>query len=170
MPFGVITIELAEVKGRDDDSVRINQAAKVGYVLRNFRLRGKKNSTGHMAYERQAAITCLSAHVPRNPPNSPQPPSQNTRGVQRGNGATPDGTEATEGFGFQPPEIASASTGIFVRRPFASTMTIDTYPLVMDVPVMQRVSDAMYEFRLIGKPFNIAKMIQPESGEITAGS
>jgi NitT/TauT family transport system substrate-binding protein len=52
----------------------------------------------------------------------------------------------------------------------AATMTIDTYPLVMDVPVMQRVSDAMYEFRLIGKPFNIASMIQPESGEITSGS
>jgi NitT/TauT family transport system substrate-binding protein len=52
----------------------------------------------------------------------------------------------------------------------AATMTIDTYPLAMDVPVMQRVSDAMYEFRLIGKPFNIASMIQPESGEITGGS
>jgi NitT/TauT family transport system substrate-binding protein len=52
----------------------------------------------------------------------------------------------------------------------AATMTLDTYPLVMDVPVMQRVSDAMYEFGVIGKPFNIGSMIQPESGEITGGS
>src|SRR5690242_1233607 len=34
----------------------------------------------------------------------------------------------------------------------AATMTLDTYPLVMDVPVMQRVSDAMYEFGVINKP------------------
>jgi hypothetical protein len=45
-------------------------------------------------------------------------------------------------------------------------MTIDTYPLVMDVPVMQRVSDAMYEFGVINKPYKITGMIQPESGEI----
>jgi NitT/TauT family transport system substrate-binding protein len=48
----------------------------------------------------------------------------------------------------------------------AATMTIDTYPLVMDVPVMQRVSDAMYEFGVINKPYKITGMIQPESGEI----
>jgi NitT/TauT family transport system substrate-binding protein len=48
----------------------------------------------------------------------------------------------------------------------AATMTIDTYPLVMDVPVMQRVSDAMYEFGVIGKPYQLTNMIQPESGEI----
>jgi NitT/TauT family transport system substrate-binding protein len=49
----------------------------------------------------------------------------------------------------------------------ASTMTIDTYPLAMDVPVMQRVSDAMYEFGVINKPYDIADMIQPEQGEVT---
>jgi hypothetical protein len=48
----------------------------------------------------------------------------------------------------------------------AATMTLDTYPLVMDVPVMQRVADAMYEFGVIGKTYNIADMIQPEPGEI----
>lgn len=101
---------LAEVKGRDDDSVRVSQAAKVGYSLRNFRLRGKKNGTGHMAYERQAAIACLSAHVPQNPPNSPQPPLQNPRELQlAGNNASPEGTEATEGFGFQLPEAGKAN-------------------------------------------------------------
>lgn len=49
----------------------------------------------------------------------------------------------------------------------ASTMTLDTYPLVMDVPVMQRVADAMYQFGLISKPYNITSMIQPEPGEVT---
>jgi NitT/TauT family transport system substrate-binding protein len=48
----------------------------------------------------------------------------------------------------------------------AATMTINSYPLVMDVPQMQRVSDAMYEFGVISKPYNIANMIQPEAGEI----
>jgi len=57
-----------------------------------------------------------------------------------------------------------AHTG--VSKEIAATMTLDTYPLVMDVPVMQRVADAMFEFGLIGKSFNITSMIQPESGEI----
>jgi hypothetical protein len=101
---------LAEVKGRTDDSVRVSQAAKVGYSLRNFRLRGKKNSTGHMAYERQTAIACLSAHVPQNPPNPPQPPAQNHWEMQlAGNSASPEGSEATEDFGFQPPEAGDAN-------------------------------------------------------------
>lgn len=53
-----------------------------------------------------------------------------------------------------------------VTKVVAATMTLDTYPLVMDVPVMQRVPDAMYEFGVISKPYNITNMIQPESGEI----
>jgi hypothetical protein len=32
--------------------------------------------------------------------------------------------------------------------------------------VMQRVSNAMYEFGVIKKQFNVASMIQPEQGEI----
>jgi hypothetical protein len=36
----------------------------------------------------------------------------------------------------------------------------------MDVPVMQRVADAMYEFGVIRNRFSISSMIQPESGEI----
>jgi NitT/TauT family transport system substrate-binding protein len=48
----------------------------------------------------------------------------------------------------------------------AATMTLDTYPLVMDVPVMQRVPDAMYEFGVIKKQYQIDSMIQPEPGEI----
>jgi NitT/TauT family transport system substrate-binding protein len=53
-----------------------------------------------------------------------------------------------------------------VTKEIAATMTLDTYPLVMDVPVMQRVADAMYEFGVITKPYEITKMIQQEPGEI----
>jgi NitT/TauT family transport system substrate-binding protein len=49
----------------------------------------------------------------------------------------------------------------------AATMTLDTYPLAMDVPVMQRVADAMYEFGVIKKQYDITKMIQPQPDEIT---
>ena len=101
---------LAEVKGHDDDLIRVAQAAKVGYFLRSFRLQGKKNSTGHMAYEKQTAIARLSAHVPQNSPNSPQPPAQNLREMQlAGNKASPEGSEATEGFAFQTPQAGSAN-------------------------------------------------------------
>lgn len=48
----------------------------------------------------------------------------------------------------------------------ASTMTLDSYPLVMDIPEMQRVADAMYQFGVIGRPYKIINMIQPEPGMI----
>ena len=51
----------------------------------------------------------------------------------------------------------------------ASTMTINSYPLNMDVPTMQRVSDAMFEFGLMPgyrKPYRISEMIQPEPGTV----
>ena len=51
----------------------------------------------------------------------------------------------------------------------AATMTLDTYPLGMDVPVMQRVSDAMFEFGEtpgLKQPYDIAAMIPPEPGEV----
>ena len=51
----------------------------------------------------------------------------------------------------------------------ASTMTIDSYPLIMDVPTMQRVSDAMFEFGLMPgykQPYPITDMIQPEPGMV----
>ncbi len=56
-----------------------------------------------------------------------------------------------------------------VSQRVAATMTLDTYPLVMDVPVMQRVADAMFEFGVtpgLKQPYDIAEMIQPEPGEI----
>jgi NitT/TauT family transport system substrate-binding protein len=48
----------------------------------------------------------------------------------------------------------------------ADVMTIDTYPLTMDVPRMQRVANAMLEFGVIKKPYNISNMIQPEPGMV----
>ena len=48
----------------------------------------------------------------------------------------------------------------------AANMTLDSFPLAMDVPVMQRVPDAMYQFGVLGQHYNISNMIQPEPGEI----
>ena len=48
----------------------------------------------------------------------------------------------------------------------ADTMAIDTYPLDMDVPQLQRVADSMFEFGLTATPYPITKMIQPEPGLI----
>jgi NitT/TauT family transport system substrate-binding protein len=58
-----------------------------------------------------------------------------------------------------------------VKQLQAATMTIDTYPLAMDIPAMQRVSDAMFEFGVenglgLSKPYQIVKMVQPEPGEV----
>jgi NitT/TauT family transport system substrate-binding protein len=61
-------------------------------------------------------------------------------------------------------------TAAFAATPLqAATMTLDTYPLGMDVPSMQRVSDAMFEFGLeqgLKHPYQITNMIQHEPGEI----
>ncbi len=54
-----------------------------------------------------------------------------------------------------------------VSPELAATMTLDTYPLAMDVPVMQRVADAMYEFGVIKNQYDITKMIEPQPDEIT---
>jgi NitT/TauT family transport system substrate-binding protein len=73
---------------------------------------------------------------------------------------------------------AAVETGLVTQipKPFAvvplqaATMTINTYPLIMDIPVMQRVSDAMFEFGLEGgfkQPYQITNMIQPEPGMVT---
>ncbi|MGH3281433.1 MAG: ABC transporter substrate-binding protein [Trebonia sp.] len=52
----------------------------------------------------------------------------------------------------------------------AATMAIDTYPLSMDVPQLQRVADSVYEFGLTPgakRPYKISDMIQPE-GDLIA--
>jgi NitT/TauT family transport system substrate-binding protein len=64
-------------------------------------------------------------------------------------------------------EQALVQNHVAATAELAATMTLDTYPLVMDVPVMQRVPDAMYEFGVTKTEYDIAKMIQPEPGEIT---
>jgi NitT/TauT family transport system substrate-binding protein len=48
----------------------------------------------------------------------------------------------------------------------AATMAIDSYPLEIDVPQLQRVADSMYEFRLTPGRYDISRMIQPEPGLI----
>ncbi len=51
----------------------------------------------------------------------------------------------------------------------AALMTLNSYPLIMDVPTMQRVSASMFEFGLergLKSPFDISKMIQWEPGTI----
>ncbi|HTU71968.1 MAG TPA: ABC transporter substrate-binding protein [Trebonia sp.] len=56
-----------------------------------------------------------------------------------------------------------------VAKQIAALMTLDTYPLTMDVPTMQRVSNAMFEFGLepgLKKPYNISNMTQTEPGMI----
>jgi NitT/TauT family transport system substrate-binding protein len=53
-----------------------------------------------------------------------------------------------------------------VSQLVAANMTLDTYPLAMDVPVMQRVPDAMYQFKVLGAHYNITDMIQSEPGEV----
>ena len=52
-----------------------------------------------------------------------------------------------------------------VTKLIAANMTLDTYPLSMDVPVMQRVPDAMYQFGVLTQHYNITNMIEPEPGE-----
>ncbi len=63
-------------------------------------------------------------------------------------------------------EAALVKNKVAPTAEIAATMTLDTYPLAMDVPVMQRVADAMYQFGVIGKPYQIDRMIQQEPGEI----
>jgi NitT/TauT family transport system substrate-binding protein len=49
----------------------------------------------------------------------------------------------------------------------ADTMAIDTYPLAMDVPQLQRVADSMFQFGLTATRYQIRTMIQPEPGLIS---
>ncbi len=64
-------------------------------------------------------------------------------------------------------EQALLKNGAAPTAEMAATMTLDTYPLSMDIPVMQRVPDAMFQFGVIKKPYNITNMIQPQPDEIT---
>lgn len=49
----------------------------------------------------------------------------------------------------------------------ADTMALDSYPLAIDVPQLQRVADSMFEFDLTPRakaPYQMSNMIQPEPG------
>ncbi len=48
----------------------------------------------------------------------------------------------------------------------AATMSLDSYPLNMDVPQLQRVANTMFEFGLTSTAYDIRRMIQPEPGLI----
>jgi NitT/TauT family transport system substrate-binding protein len=67
--------------------------------------------------------------------------------------------------------VVEAALEKYMRIPpiVAATMAINTYPLAIDVPQLERVADAMYEFGLtpaVRVPYNIESMIQTEPGEI----
>jgi NitT/TauT family transport system substrate-binding protein len=52
----------------------------------------------------------------------------------------------------------------------ADNMSIDSYPLAMDLPELQRVPDSMFEYGLTPgakSAYQIAKMVQPEPGLIS---
>lgn len=127
------------------------QAAKVGYFLRKFRLRGKKNSSGNKAYEREAAIACLSAHVPQNPPNSPQSPSMCPGEIQPAeNNASPEGTEATEGLGVPPTQDDKTNHGVAAGRggDFGNSSTTVAVAVLPAEPDANSTEDEMVEGEL----------------------
>ncbi|MBO0819411.1 MAG: ABC transporter substrate-binding protein [Nocardiopsaceae bacterium] len=58
----------------------------------------------------------------------------------------------------------------------ADTMTVDSYPLDIGIPQMQRVANEMYQFRVMppgfsyqGQPYQMSKMIQSEPAMINGG-
>jgi NitT/TauT family transport system substrate-binding protein len=60
-------------------------------------------------------------------------------------------------------------TPLAAAKQIASLMTINNYPLTMDVPEIQRVSNSMFQFGLepgLAKPYALINMIQPEPGMI----
>jgi NitT/TauT family transport system substrate-binding protein len=63
-------------------------------------------------------------------------------------------------------ELALLRNRVVPSREIVANMSLPTYPLTMDVPEMQRVPDAMREFGIISRPYDITAMIQPESGEV----
>lgn len=46
----------------------------------------------------------------------------------------------------------------------AANIPAESYPLSMSASAMQRVADAMYQYGLIPKPFQVSSMIQPAQG------
>jgi NitT/TauT family transport system substrate-binding protein len=67
-------------------------------------------------------------------------------GQQAADGSRGDVERAMERYTGLPPLIAA-------------TMSIDTYPLTLDLPALQRVPNSMLEFGVIDKPYNIREML-----------
>jgi NitT/TauT family transport system substrate-binding protein len=51
----------------------------------------------------------------------------------------------------------------------ADSMTVNNYPLSMSIPAIQRVADAMYEFGVLSREYEVTKMVQPEPGMVRSG-
>jgi NitT/TauT family transport system substrate-binding protein len=65
--------------------------------------------------------------------------------------------------------LAPAGAQPASAQQIASLLTLDSYPLAMDVPELQRVSDVMFQFGLeagLAKPYPMIQMIQPEPGMV----
>lgn len=61
-------------------------------------------------------------------------------------------------------------TYLSISPMIAANMAIDSYPLEVDVPQLQRVADSMFEFGLtpgVKSPYKISAMVQPEPGMIS---
>jgi hypothetical protein len=56
----------ASIKASDDKTRHKAKAARIGYVLRNFRIKKNSGSRAYATYSRQAAIDTISAQVPEN--------------------------------------------------------------------------------------------------------
>jgi NitT/TauT family transport system substrate-binding protein len=72
--------------------------------------------------------------------------------------------------------LVPTGTKLATAQQIAALLTLDTYPLTMDVPTMQRVSNSMFQFGLeqnlpgmthpLTGPYNMSLMIQPEPGMV----
>lgn len=65
--------------------------------------------------------------------------------------------------------LVATGSPLPASQQIAALLTLDTYPLTMDVPTIQRVSDSMFQFGLepgLKSPYLMTNMIQSEPGMI----
>jgi NitT/TauT family transport system substrate-binding protein len=46
-----------------------------------------------------------------------------------------------------------------VPAPIAAVMTLESYPLTISLPTVQRVADEMYQFQMLQRPFQVSSML-----------
>ena len=46
-----------------------------------------------------------------------------------------------------------------VPAPIAAVMTLESYPLTISLPTVQRVADEMYQFQMLSRPFRVSSML-----------